>query len=353
MNFYSELLNTNILICKTKDGFVASTELDYVKYKSESMCEGIISNMTIAQFGELHSKFKPEISFVDQKINVVYDIGFIGAKIMFILHKENLTSEKEMLIKYKKHSEIISRLEHKIQSMQEAKDISSTIHVVKIVYHKEKGMYFNVPDLIKDKFYKIMHTFYNCSIYPQHIHDEVSDVDSVPWQNKYDSIDELFANSAVLYYITNVDSYRLFMWIDLVSYLSSLRVPGMSITIFETAQYRNQTNFISFQERYRQNMQHLFHKNKTELKDQYEELCEKYNVKEICVAQIHISQPFNNNYKIYGTGEAGEKKYYIDMIENGHNLPRKTLVPTYNINTKLMENSIVVWNVQNEPGANY
>ena len=89
------------------------------------------------------------------------------------------------------------------------------------------------------------------------------------------------------------------------------------------------------------------------LKDQYEELCEKYNVKEICVAQIHISQPFNNNYKIYGTGEAGEKKYYIDMIENGHNLPRKTLVPTYNINTKLMENSIVVWNVQNEPGANY
>ncbi len=183
MNFYSELLDTNISICKTKDGFVAAAELDYVKYKSESICEGLISNITIAQFDKLHSKFKPEVSFVNQKINVVYDIEFLGAKITFILHKENLTSEKEMLIKYKKHSEIISRLEdkiqsmsnkiqsmsNKIQSMQEAKDISSTVHVVKLICHVKKGMYFNVPDLISDKFYKMMHTFYNCPIYPQHV----------------------------------------------------------------------------------------------------------------------------------------------------------------------------------------
>ena len=40
------------------------------------------------------------------------------------------------------------------------------------------------------------------------------------------------------------------------------------------------------------------------------------------------------------------------MIENGHNLPCKSQVPMYNINTKLMENYIAVWNVQNEPGDN-
>ena len=169
MNFYSELLDTNISICKTKDGFVAATELDYVKYTSEPICEGLIANMTIVQFDELHSKFEPEVSFVDQKINVVYDIGFLGAKIMFVLHKENLTSEKEMLIKYKKHSEVISGIENKIQTMQAAKYVSSVAHVVKLMYHKKKGMYFEMPDAIKDKFYKLMHTFYNCKIYPQHL----------------------------------------------------------------------------------------------------------------------------------------------------------------------------------------
>lgn len=226
--FKDDNLNINVNIYEADDTeghkFIAETVFDYVAYKSCPTFGKGFEHIEISNFHELHEMFPPEVNMLDIKtIKISYSIPFLKSTFDFFLKKEEVTAAKETLIKYKKHTEIINKLEQRVSIIEELKPVSSKPYVVDILYDSKQGLYFASEDIVIEDhgledvgtwFLDIMHKFYKMTIYPTYNSGQPAE-----WRTKYKNIKDLFKDVQNLYYN---DGQGKKQYTDLLSGLSKV-----------------------------------------------------------------------------------------------------------------------------------
>lgn len=108
--FKSNELNMDFLIKEEKKRFYAETVYMGVRYISHNETPGF-EGMKLLHFEKLHENYPPSIVKMSEDcIQVIYSVPFMQHSLEFILERELLTPEQELIISLKKEINYLKSL---------------------------------------------------------------------------------------------------------------------------------------------------------------------------------------------------------------------------------------------------
>ncbi len=296
--FKSEELGELITIKKDSEPgnnqFIAETVFEHVRYISLPTNGKGFEQTEISDFSGLHSMFPPKVVLQGNTIKVSYSVPFLKSYLEFSLLKEEMTPEKEMLVKYKKNTELIGELNNRIRAVENLKPIGTKPGIIEIRYNEKRGLYFTFSnDKLERWFEKVVWDFCNNNdvLYPTYDPSKPSD-----WRKKYRSATELFRDVKNLYCMLGVNK-------NYINLLYRLRaIFGSISTEFPYAMFNDYAEKAGYSLSSHPSREFPL-----------SALCNELNVTDFKVAELHVFA--TPNYKIFKNTEDADYKRSIILKE--------------------------------------